>query len=136
MVDSERAGNTRRDPGANRDPLTGEAGSHPLGTGVGSAGGAAAGETGREESSARRVEVRRGLEFDDSEPAYRYGWESANLPEYRGRRFDEAESDLERGWTAQDGASCEWPAARDAARRAWERVRREESAPPRQGGEE
>ncbi len=28
---------------ANRDPLTGEPGSHPLGTGIGSAGGAAAG---------------------------------------------------------------------------------------------
>ena len=28
---------------ANRDPLTGEPGSHPIGTGLGSAGGAAAG---------------------------------------------------------------------------------------------
>lgn len=28
---------------ANRDPLTGEPGSHPIGTGIGSAGGAAAG---------------------------------------------------------------------------------------------
>jgi phage tail tape-measure protein len=28
---------------ANRDPLTGEPGSHPVGTGIGSAGGAAAG---------------------------------------------------------------------------------------------
>ena len=30
-------------PDANRDPITGEAGSHPVGTGVGAAGGAAAG---------------------------------------------------------------------------------------------
>jgi hypothetical protein len=30
-------------PDANRDPLTGEPGSHPVGTGVGAAGGAAAG---------------------------------------------------------------------------------------------
>ena len=37
--------NDRRNdkPDANRDPLTGEPGSHPIGTGIGSAGGAAAG---------------------------------------------------------------------------------------------
>ncbi len=35
--------NEIRDAGANRDPLTGEPGSHPVGTGIGSAGGAAAG---------------------------------------------------------------------------------------------
>lgn len=32
-----------RDKDANRDPITGEPGSHPVGTGVGAAGGAAAG---------------------------------------------------------------------------------------------
>ena len=33
----------RKEPDANRDPITGEPGSHPVGTGVGAAGGAATG---------------------------------------------------------------------------------------------
>jgi hypothetical protein len=90
----------------------------------------------RREGAARRIDVRPGLEFDDSEPAYRYGWESASLPEFRDREFEDAERDLERGWPAREGASCEWPAARDAARRAWERARREGSVSTRQGGDE
>lgn len=175
MVDNERVGSPRRDPDANQDPLTGEAGSHPLGTGVGSAGGAAAGaavggvlggpvgaavggavgavagaaaghaageamdptgQPDRPGGAAMRIEVRPGLEFDDSEPAYRYGWETATLPEYRDREFEEAERDLERGWPAREGASCEWPAARESAHRAWDRARREGSVSTRQGGDE
>ncbi len=40
-MDNDKRMDNRGD--ANRDPLTGEPGSHPIGTGVGSAGGAAAG---------------------------------------------------------------------------------------------
>jgi uncharacterized protein YcfJ len=36
-------GNAPRSQNLNRDPITGEPGSHPVGTGLGSAGGAAAG---------------------------------------------------------------------------------------------
>jgi hypothetical protein len=160
MVDRDKL---RTGLDANRDPLTGEPGSHPVGTGVGSAGGAAAGaavgavvggpvgavvggaigavaggaagHTAGEaldptveasywrENFKRRPYYRSGSEFDDYEPAYRYGWESATLPENRNRRFDEAERDLERGWSTRAGGKQAWGEVRDATRDAWDRVR-------------
>lgn len=149
---------------ANRDPLTGEPGSHPVGTGVGSAGGAAAGAAvggvvggpvgavvggaigavaggaaghaageavdPTVESSywrqnyAGRPYYTDGKTFDDYEPAYRYGWESAGHPDYRNRKFDEVEGDLERGWSkAKDTGKRSWYEVREATRDAFDRVR-------------
>ncbi len=155
----------RNDRGdANRDPLTGEPGSHPIGTGVGSAGGAAAGaavggvvggpigavvggaigavaggaaghaageaiDPTRETSYWRenyknRPYYKQDRSFDDYEPAYRYGWESASRPENRNRKFDEVEGDLERGWDKTKGATKQgWYEVREATRDAWDRVR-------------
>lgn len=149
---------------ANRDPLTGEPGSHPVATGVGAAGAAAAGaavggavggpvgavvggavgavaggaaghaageaiDPTREtdywrQNFRNRPYYQRDKTFDDYEPAYRYGWESATRPEYSGRRFDEVESDLERGWSKSKGtAKNAWYEVREATRDAWNRVR-------------
>ena len=148
----------------NRDPLTGEPGSHPIATGVGSAGAAAAGaavgsavggpvgavvggaigavaggaaghaageaidptvetEYWRQNFS-RRPYYERDKTFDDYEPAYRYGWESATHADYRGRRFDDAEHDLERGWDKKGDAAQSWYEIREATRDAFDRVRR------------
>jgi hypothetical protein len=153
-----------RDRDENRDPLTGEPGSHPIGTGVGSAGGAAAGaavgaavggpvgavvggavgavaggaaghaageavdptvETAYwRENYKTRPYIKGGSKFDDYEPAYRYGWESATLPENKTRKFDEVEKDLERGWSSARGeAKKDWYEVKDATRDAYNRIR-------------
>lgn len=130
---------------ANRHPLTGEPGAHPVATGVGAAvvggavgavaGGAAGHAAGEAIDPARETEYwrknfrerpycQRDKTFDDYEPAYRYGWESATRSDYTGRRFDEVESDLERGWDKTKGNTKHaWYEVREATRDAWDRVR-------------
>jgi hypothetical protein len=59
--------------------------------------------------------------YDDYQPAYKYGWESRG--QYAGQRFEDVESDLERGWDKARGASRQtWNEARNATRDAWHRV--------------
>jgi hypothetical protein len=61
--------------------------------------------------------------YDDFRPAYEYGWEA--FTRYRGRKFDEVEPDLRRGWEkGTHNARLGWDKARDAARDAWHRVER------------
>lgn len=151
-------------PDANRDPLTGEPGSHPVGTGIGATGGAvtgaavgaavggpvgavvggaigavaggAAGHAAGEaldptvedrywqENYSKRPYYRSGKEYSEYQPAYRYGWESAGRPEYRDRKFNDVEKDLERGWDKAKGTTKEtWYDVKDATRDAWNRVR-------------
>ena len=164
MDERDRARGVDKTPDANRDPLTGEPGSHPVGTGIGSAGGAAAGAAvgaavggpvgavvggavgavaggaaghaaGEaldptveakywEDNYRKRPYYRTGKSYSDYEPAYRYGWESAARPDYRNRRFEEVESDLEKGWDRARGKTREtWYDVREATRDAWNRVR-------------
>jgi len=156
--------NSRDPKRENRDPLTNEPGSHPVGTGVGAASGAAAGAavglavggpagavlggavgavTGGAAGHAAGESVNPTLEaefwrkhhvtrpyyeagkpYEEYEDAYRYGWESAARPEYRGKSFDEVESELERGWRREEGAAGRsWLDVKDAARDAFDRVR-------------
>jgi hypothetical protein len=62
-------------------------------------------------------------EYDDYAPAYRYGWESRT--QYAGRKYDDVESDLERGWEKAKGKSrLGWERAKHATRDAWHRVER------------
>jgi hypothetical protein len=71
-----------------------------------------------------RPYYRAGSTYEEYEPAYRYGWESASRPDYRGREFDEVESDLERGWEKAKGKTREgWRDVKAATRDAWNRVR-------------
>lgn len=156
--------NTPPAPGSNPDPMTNEPGSHPLGTGVGAAGGAVAGAavgavvggpvgavvggaigavtgaaTGHaageavnptveegywRENYKNRPYFKQGQGYSDYQPAYRYGWESAGRGDYAGKRFEDIESELERGWSkARGGVSTAWTDAREATRDAWNRVR-------------
>ena len=145
---------------ANRDPITGEPGAHPIGTGAGAAGGAAAGATvgaiggpvgavvggaigavagglagkGAAEKVNPTVEdnywrdnyssrpyARADQSYDYYQPAYRYGWESRG--QYAGRRYEDVETDLERGWDKAKGTSkLAWNDAKLAVRDAWHRV--------------
>ncbi|MEO6325417.1 MAG: hypothetical protein ABIT01_10955 [Thermoanaerobaculia bacterium] len=151
-------------PDANRDPISGEPGSHPVGTGIGSAGGAAAGagigavlggpigaivggvvgavaggaaghvagealdptvEQGYwRQNYASRPYAKSTSSYDDYEPAYRYGWESAGHPDYNGRSWDEVESELGRKWESVRGTSRHaWDEAKAATRDSWNRIR-------------
>jgi len=70
-----------------------------------------------------RPYVQKDKTFDDYHPAYRYGWESASRPEYQGRRFDEIENDLSRGWQKARGTTThEWNDVKGATRDAYERI--------------
>lgn len=150
----------KNDPNANRDPLTGAPGAHPVGTGVGALGGVAAGAAAgsvagpvgtvvgaavgavagglagkavaesvdptREDAYWRdnyssRPYVDRDATYDDYGPAYGYGVNAYSR--YPGRRFDDVESDLERGWGDVRGSSrLTWERAKNATRDAWNRV--------------
>ena len=62
-----------------------------------------------------------GASYDDYGPAYRYGVDS--FTRYPDRRFDDVESDLERGWSSSRGSSSlEWDRAKHASRDAWQRL--------------
>ena len=59
--------------------------------------------------------------YETYQPAYKYGWESRN--KFQGRKFDEVESDLARGWDKTRGtSSLTWDRAKLATRDAWHRV--------------
>jgi hypothetical protein len=67
--------------------------------------------------------VTRGTDYKAYQPAYRYGWES--FQRYPGRKFNEIESDLQRGWDQHRGDSSQtWEQAKAATRDAWHRVER------------
>ena len=54
-------------------------------------------------------------------PGYRYGYEAAGR--YKGRRWEDVESDLSRSWNAYEhrGTST-WEQMKEAVRDAWDRV--------------
>ena len=98
---------------------------------AGGAGGHAAGEAVNptvedaywNENFKSRPYYQQGRNYLDYRPAYRYGWESAAKPEYRGRKFDEVETELARGWDGVKGtSSLAWHDTKLAAHDAWKRV--------------
>lgn len=148
---------------ANRDPITGAPGAHPVGTGIGAAAGGAAtgamvgsvaGPVGtavgivagavvgglagkgaaeaidptREDAYWRdnyktRQYVEADRSYDDYAPAYRTGYEG--YTRYKGRTFDQCESDLRRDYERSRGNSnLSWEGAKDATRDAWHKVER------------
>ena len=73
------------------------------------------------ENYSRRPYVQKGSSFDDYGPAYRYGVDSYGRS--KGRTFEQAEADLQRGWEQAKGrSSLSWDRARDASRDSWQRV--------------
>ena len=62
-----------------------------------------------------------GTTYDDYSPAYRYGYESRS--KYQGKRFDDVEADLSRGWdSAKSNSKLGWEKAKAASRDAWDRA--------------
>ena len=147
---------------ANRDPMTGAPGSHPVGVGLGATGGVAAGAaigaavggpvgavvggavgavvgglTGKGVAEAvnptaedaywrdnyKTRPYASGGSYDTYQPAYRHGWESYGR--YKGRKFDDVESEVGRDWDkTKHAANMSWDKAKHATRDAWHRVER------------
>ncbi|HLI83700.1 MAG TPA: YsnF/AvaK domain-containing protein [Bryobacteraceae bacterium] len=63
--------------------------------------------------------ARTGKTFDSYRPAYKYGYEKAREPGYRNRSWSDAESQLEREFSAR-GDSLKWSEIRDVVHRGWE----------------
>lgn len=62
-----------------------------------------------------------GEDYDYFAPGYRYGSEAALSDRYRGRRYDEIESDLRRDYENRYPGSA-WDRIREAVRHGWERA--------------
>jgi hypothetical protein len=61
--------------------------------------------------------------YDRFRPAYRYGFESAQ--HHLGRSWDDAETDLRRGWDSYEHRGSEpgtWEQIKEAVRDSWDRV--------------
>jgi hypothetical protein len=111
----------------------------PPGAAVGAAVGAVAGglagrgivaaidpileDTYWHENFTTRPYVSKDRPYDYYRDAYRYGWESrASRP---GSRWEDVESDLERGWDKTTASSrLAWGEAKSATRDAWHRIER------------
>jgi uncharacterized protein YcfJ len=64
-----------------------------------------------------------GRDWSDYQPAYQYGYDTYG--QYRGQRFDDVESQLERDWDASRARSrLAWAEARDAVRDGWHHIER------------
>ena len=62
-----------------------------------------------------------GRDYDDYQPAYRYGYDAATR--YRNRNWNDVESDLARDWdTYQYRGNSTWEHVKDAVRDAWDRM--------------
>jgi len=59
--------------------------------------------------------------FDDYEPAYRYGYDMASDPRYKGRRFDEVENDLRTDYASRYPNST-WERMKESVRYGWDKV--------------
>ena len=66
-----------------------------------------------------------GTDYDDVAPAYRYGNEMRSSDTYRGRHWDDAETDLKNDWHSRYGAHDErsaWERIKAAVRHGWEKM--------------
>lgn len=67
----------------------------------------------------RRVDLARRASFDDARRAYLLGDLASANPDYHGRRFEDVEQELSRGWEADPARTGEWQTVRDYASVGW-----------------
>lgn len=111
----------------------------PVGAAVGAAVGAVAGglvgkgvaeavnptvEEGYwKEEYKNRPYYKEGTDYNTYQPYYKYGWESATRPEFRGKRYEDVERQLETEWPSYRGtAKGEFREYKSATRDAYERA--------------
>lgn len=64
-----------------------------------------------------------GSEWRDYQPAYKYGYDTYG--QYAGRKFEEVQDELERGWDATKANSrLAWSEAKGAVRDGWHHIER------------
>lgn len=62
-------------------------------------------------------------EWNDYEPAYKYGYDTYG--QYRGQKFEDVEPELERNWNqAKAKSRLEWNEAKGAVRDGWHHIER------------
>jgi len=59
--------------------------------------------------------------YEQTQPAYRYGYTLANDPRYKGREWNDIEADARRDWESRNEGT--WDNFRDSIRHAWEQAR-------------
>lgn len=66
---------------------------------------------------------RAGTEWNDYEPAYKYGYDRYST--YAGRKFDDVQNELQKDWEAtQTTSKIAWNDAREAVRDSWHYMER------------
>jgi hypothetical protein len=132
---------TVHEPDANLDPLSGETGAHPVGTGIGAASAGATGAAiGKEVAEAidptvedaywqsnysSRPYADTSVTYEDYQPAYRTGYEGYTRYGGTGKNYQELEETLQRDYETNRGKSnLGWDKAKHATRDAWDRVER------------
>jgi len=124
-VDSKAGGTA---VGGTAGAVIGGMGGGPIGAGIGAVvgsavgGGAAAMMDYDSAEPEFRHEWERGpykasTSWDDASSAYRYGWESYDRPEYRGRSWDDVHTHLKGGWSGK----ANWSEYEPMIRSAWDR---------------
>jgi uncharacterized protein (TIGR02271 family) len=58
-------------------------------------------------------------DYDRARPAYQIGYLAGMNPDYEGRRFEDVEPELQRGWTSVGSGEGDWSSVRDYARDAY-----------------
>lgn len=62
-----------------------------------------------------------GNDYNDYLPAYRYGYDIANHPDYRGRDWTDFESEAREDWENEHDTA--WDDVKDAVQHAWNEVK-------------
>lgn len=62
--------------------------------------------------------------YEDARPAYQLGFDAAGDARFAGKKFDEAEKDLEDAWLSVRFRGDQWQTVRDYAREGFEQSRR------------
>jgi uncharacterized protein (TIGR02271 family) len=91
-----------------------------VGAVTGSAAGGAAGYASHEADFRSEWESspnRGSHSWEDVSPAYHYGWDSYDRPEYRSKSWSQVSGDLKKGWTG----STSWAETEPYIKSAWER---------------
>lgn len=75
------------------------------------------------EEFANRPYYKKGTSYENYQPYYQYGYKSASRPEFRGRKFEDVEPQLESEWKTNRGsATGEFKEFKGAIRDAYERA--------------
>lgn len=91
-----------------------------IGAVTGSAAGAAIDYESHEPEFRREYETsstKKSPKWEEISPAYRYGWETYDRPEYKGKAWSQVNTDLQNGWAG----GGRWSDYEPHVKRAWER---------------